>query len=308
MKKSKKALSLFIALMLAVLALPSAAFAAEDADAKTLEISTANQLVAFADAVNKGEYDGLTDAAVSLTADIDMTGVAWTPIGVADANWNIEHYFSGMFYGNGHKIYNLDFSSYYGNAVLHGLFGYTQGSTIRDLTIEGVLNINGKYGVVYFGVIAAYAEETKFINCTSNLNINNPGHFLSQSNTGGICGFAYKNTIDHCKNIGEFNITNADRQQFIGCYLGGICGQAEATSITNCYNTGNTFTSTSQYGSICANIYNGSKIQNCYSTASLTLQCPKGGAVNIGGILGILGTNSAVEHCYFAGTIKYGRK
>ena len=47
-------------------------------------------------AVDNGEYDDKTDAVVSLDADLDLTGVAWKPIGsVFDGEGNLLHYFGG---------------------------------------------------------------------------------------------------------------------------------------------------------------------------------------------------------------------
>ena len=40
-----------------------------------------DELLQFAQAVDNGEYDDKTDAVVSLDADLDLTGVTWTPIG-----------------------------------------------------------------------------------------------------------------------------------------------------------------------------------------------------------------------------------
>lgn len=66
-------------------------------------------MLKFAKAVNAGDYDEKTDAVVVLDADLDLSGVEWTPIGQANASGDIEHCFSGKFYGNGHVISNLDF-------------------------------------------------------------------------------------------------------------------------------------------------------------------------------------------------------
>lgn len=94
------------ALVLCLAMLPISAFAVE----KTA-ITNVDELLQFAKAVDDGEYDGKKDAVVSLEADLDLTGIAWAPIGsVFDGDGNLLHYFSGKFYGNGHTISNLDFS------------------------------------------------------------------------------------------------------------------------------------------------------------------------------------------------------
>ena len=108
----KCVVGIFFAVVLCLAMVPISALAA----GKTA-IRTVDDLLQFAKAVDNGEYDDETDAVVSLDADLDLKGVAWTPIGsVFDGDGNLLHYFSGRFYGNGHTISNLDFSKNYGKA------------------------------------------------------------------------------------------------------------------------------------------------------------------------------------------------
>ena len=74
----RKILSLLLSFTLCLTLLPTAAFA-EGPD--KISITTVDELLQFAKAVDKGEYKDKTDAVVSLDADLDLTGVAWTPIG-----------------------------------------------------------------------------------------------------------------------------------------------------------------------------------------------------------------------------------
>ena len=94
----------------------------EEQGGKTV-ITSVDELLKFAKAVNAGDYDEKTDAVVVLDADLDLSGVEWTPIGQANASGDIEHCFSGKFYGNGHVISNLDFSSGYGKGAVGRFFG-----------------------------------------------------------------------------------------------------------------------------------------------------------------------------------------
>lgn len=113
----KRIASLLAALALCLTLLPMAAFA-EDAvgaaQSSRTVITTVDELMQFAADVNAGAYDGKTDAVVSLESDLDLSGKTWTSIGCADNDANVPHFFSGKFYGNGHTISNLDFSSTYG--------------------------------------------------------------------------------------------------------------------------------------------------------------------------------------------------
>ena len=74
----KKVLSLLLTLCLAMTFVPMAAFAAGP---DKISITTVAELLQFAKAVDNGDYDDKTDAVVSLDADLDLTGVAWKPIG-----------------------------------------------------------------------------------------------------------------------------------------------------------------------------------------------------------------------------------
>lgn len=127
----KRIASLLAALALCLTLLPMAAFA-EDAvgaaQSSRTVITTVDELMQFAADVNAGAYDGKTDAVVSLESDLDLSGKTWTSIGCADNDANVPHFFSGKFYGNGHTISNLDFSSTYGNILYEslGFFGYIE--------------------------------------------------------------------------------------------------------------------------------------------------------------------------------------
>ena len=95
-------------------------------ESKTV-ITAVDELLQFAKDVNAGKYDNRTNAVVSLEADLDLTGVEWTPIGCTNDEGDVEHYFSGKFYGNGHSISNIDYASMYGKEDIGGLFGFLGG-------------------------------------------------------------------------------------------------------------------------------------------------------------------------------------
>jgi HAMP domain-containing protein len=72
----KCVVGIFFAVVLCLAMVPISALAVE----KTA-IRTVDDLLQFAKAVDNGEYDDKTDAVVSLEEDLDLTGVAWKPIG-----------------------------------------------------------------------------------------------------------------------------------------------------------------------------------------------------------------------------------
>ena len=64
--------SLLLILALCFTLLPTAVLAA---DSSKISITTVDELLQFAKAVDNGEYDDKTDAVVSLDADLDLTNV-----------------------------------------------------------------------------------------------------------------------------------------------------------------------------------------------------------------------------------------
>ena len=285
--------SLLLILALCFTLLPTAAFAADN---KT-SITTKDELLQFAKAVDNGEYKDKTDAVVSLDADLDLTGVAWTPIGsVFAADGTLQNYFSGKFYGNGHTISNLDFSENYGKTEYpsFGFFSEVYGAEISGLTIQGKLNVSNS-GYVYFGTVAGVAADSKISDCVSDVSFTDTDKYIN--GTVALCGYAINSTIEYCQNKGNFSITK-DLTSF---QMGGIVGLAENSTVQYCANTGDMTSWTSCTGGVVGQLYQASKIINCYSTGKMA---PLGkGTTDFGGIAGTVGKGTEIRHCYFAGEV-----
>ena len=291
----KKFLTFLLALCLVMALVPMTAFAEENEQNNKTTITTVDDLLKFAKAVDNGEYDDKTDAVVSLDADLDLTGIAWKPIGsVFAADGTLLHYFSGKFYGNGHTISNLDFSENYGKTEYpsFGFFSEVSGAEISGLTIQGKLNVSNS-GYVYFGTVAGVAADSKISDCASDVSFTDTDKYIN--GTVALCGYAINSTIEYCQNKGNFSITK-DVSSF---QMGGIVGLAENSIIQYCANTGD-MTSWAPYtGGIVGQLYQASKIINCYSTGKMV---PLGkGNTDFGGIAGIVGAGTEIRHCYFAG-------
>lgn len=115
------------------------------------QIGTPSELLWFAEHV---KVNGIQKAV--LTADIDMTGVKWTPIGTK------EKAFKGEFDGQGHVITNLNVND--PSLEYAGLFGYvskfSNPATIKNLGVFGEFS-----GGKYVGGIAGYSENSEITNC-----------------------------------------------------------------------------------------------------------------------------------------------
>lgn len=302
----KRIASLLAALALCLTLLPMAAFAEDTvgaAQSSRTVITTVDELMQFAADVNAGAYDGKTDAVVSLEADLDLSGKTWTSIGCADSNANVPHYFSGKFYGNGHTISNLDFSSTYGNILYEslGFFGYIKNAVISDLTVQGSVNVTEPKEFTALGLIVGESDNSTIRNCVSDISFTSSEIYLA--GYIGLCGYASNSTIEYCQSKGDISITRSDNDPS-SLYVGGIVGYAGgASEIRYCANTVNIEATAIHVGGIAGSLGSGNpSVTNCYSTGKLIVRgLPFGG--NIGGIVGTINGNTPIKHCYFAGEI-----
>ena len=286
----KRIAGILFALVLSLTMLPISAFAV-----KKTAITTVDQLLQFAKAVDNGEYDDKKDAVVSLEADLDLTGVAWKPIGsVFDGDGNLLHYFGGKLCRSRHTISNLDFSENYGKAEypVFGFFSVAYGAEISGLTIQGKLDVSNS-GYVFFGTVAGVAENSKISDCVSDVSFTDTDKYIN--GPAALCGYAINGTIEHCQNKGNFSVTT----DTTSLQMGGIVGVADNSTVQYCANTGDMTSWTPHTGGIVGQLYQGSKIINCYSTGKMV---PLGhGTTNFGGIAGTVGAGTEIRHCYFAG-------
>lgn len=227
------------------------------------EISSKDGLVWFEQQVNKNK-NSFNFITVKLTADIDMEGAAWTPVGQNDnsygpygaANNTVEY--NGIFDGNGKTIKNftitsVDPTSYIdnGNAVYSvGFFGYISGATIKDATFENV-TVTGHH---YMGVVAGYLETSSVIsnvvvkNCT--VNGSHKDNDYCGDKIGGIVGFVNNDCkIKNCQ-ISNTTIT-------AGRDAGQVAGYASLTDcVTGCTATNVTVSADTTTSCTGANINN----------------------------------------------------
>ena len=274
----KKILSLLVTGCL--LFVPTTAFADDN---KTV-IKTVDDLLAFSKAVNNGDYDKNKDAVVVLENDLDLTGVVWTPIGnVFDENGYIEHCFSGKFYGNGHTISNIDFTSIYGKDLLVGFFGDIEEAEVSGLTIEGnldVTNTDNEYTV--YGTIAGFAGDCTISDCVSNVSFNNNGKYVY--GFIGMVGQAYGTTFEYCENTADITISGDNGS----VYVGGIVGYAQiGTEVRYCSSTGDMVYAAPDAGGIVGSVAGGS-VSDCYFAGEIDLSqySAKKPYTRFGGIVG----------------------
>lgn len=139
-------------------------------------ISSAQELLTFAENVNAGEE--YTDCWFKQTKDIDLVGIEWPTIGVFDSS----HYFYGVYDGDGHTLKNLNVCKGGNNAFFGKL-----GGTVMNLGIE-----SGAISGACVGSIASHtcSSKARIINCYNKAAVNG-------SRAGGIAD-NFNGTIANC--------------------------------------------------------------------------------------------------------------
>lgn len=203
-----------------------------------------------------------------LADDIDLTGVAFSPIGT------YTYPFEGTFDGNGHKLINLKISSTaedVGPALTFkytyaGLFGVTKNATIKNITVENAdisASSTTEFCFVSSGAIVGYAVNTAFEDCSvvggkiyaKSKYFNSYSGSISgimqggkvtkaatsatvetddsenRASSGGIAGYSFGGTVlDHC--------TSKDTVKAVSsygvAYAAGLVGNARRIQATAC--------------------------------------------------------------------------
>ena len=196
------------------------------------EIGDAAALNALATYVNDG--NDASDKTFKQTADIDMSGISYTPIGVEETAP-----FKGTYDGNDYFILNIS-HSISGVHILSGLFGDLYG-TVKNVNLKDCY-----FTALRVGGIAAETHEGCLIqNCnvlggTITCSDNNPSE-VSGSYIGGIAGCNYQSTVENCFTTAALGgeawnkglVVSRSSGTVTDCYY--VNGIDNATdSITNC--------------------------------------------------------------------------
>ena len=219
-------------------------------------ISNASQLRWFASQVND---NGKNSICAQLTNDIDLNNVEWTPIGK-----NYSYPYKGTFDGQYHTIQKLSIT---GDASRNcGLFGYVDSGSIKNLTVQGKIELTGNGSSSYGagGLVGQlYGTAGSIRNCCNDVTVH------GGQNVGGIVGFV---------NSGYSSATKA---------------------INNCVNTGSISSSSNNAGGIVGYISGQVSVDSCYNRGTIT-----GGGWRAGGITAYLDSSYAtIKNCYTTGTV-----
>ena len=321
----KKVLSLLLTLCLVMIFVPMAAFAEETPSfgggTGTQEdpwlITSKEDLIALAVFLNSGKAETFDAENAGVgnchgyyfkqTADIDLTGVSWEPIGYSGS-----YYFAGNYDGDGHSIKNaistgkVDPDGF----ATAGIFGWVAFGSVKNLHVKNANFLAiGQNNYSYVGGIAGVCYGSSIKNC-SVVNSSLESKRNNNNNcAGSIVGYSTGGTFEKC--------AAENNQVKTMAYGGGFVGEVDDgygagnSTFTNCYVANCTVISETDdvQGTSFAGGFVGEMtdsvltVQNCYvyqatlSTAGTAVPGAKGTGVFAGNLWG--DSSIADTNCFF---------
>ena len=321
----KKLLSLLLALCLVMALVPMTAFAEEapsfgggtGTQGDPWLIASQEDLIALAEFLNSGNAEQFDAEAAGIgnchgyyfkqTADIDLTGVSWEPIGYSGS-----YYFAGNYDGDGHSIKNaistgkVDPDGF----ATAGIFGWVAFGSVENLHVKNANFLAiGQNNYSYVGGIAGVCYGSSIKNC---LVVNSSLESKRNNNNncaGSIVGYSTGGRFEKC--------AAENNQVKTMAYGGGFVGEVDDgygagnSTFTNCYVANCTVISetddvqgTSFAGGFVGEMTDSAlTVQNCYvyqatlSTEGTAVPGDKGTGVFAGNLWG--GSSIADTNCFF---------
>ena len=300
----KRIVSAVMALILCLTLLPTAALAADGAwdgsiatafaggtgtESDPYQIANGTELAYLASSVNSGEtYTGKNFV---LTANIDLNGLPWTPIGnsFSDALLEGSNYriFAGNFDGNGYTISNVSIGSETAplEADVFGLFGATAGK-ISNLNLDTV-SIHGIAKIASIGAVIGFA--------------------------GGLVGYS-GGYIENCHVTGLTMDMSAPSNVYAAAYcVGGLVGVLDETQLINECSVSGSITEKAGKGSIgglIGELGKAAKITYSRSDVTVNVKADSRGGANVGGFIGKgngkTDAETIIRNCYATGNVTGG--
>ena len=253
-----------------------------DSNTKTYTVYNADGLLAWNEAAQKDRSINCT-----LTADIDLTGKDWSPIGT-----NFYNSYTGTFDGGGHTIMGLTVTT---NDQYVGLFGRLgKAGTVKNVVMDGIqITCNHRLG--YAGGVAGFSWGGTIENCSVS------GSVSGTICAGGVVGIQWEASITGCS-------SSATVKGMV--QVGGVAGETNSgATMAACYATGNVTIEIDPINNILGGglvgFNAGSSVLACYATGNVTSTGSSTGYVHIGGFLGD-NYNTTVTACYWKNNHEQG--
>ena len=252
-----------------------------DSNTNTYTVYNADGLLAWNEAAQKDRSINCT-----LTADIDLTGKDWSPIGT-----NFYNSYTGTFDGGGHTIMGLTVTT---NDQYVGLFGRLgKAGTVKNVVMDGIqITCNHRLG--YAGGVAGFSWGGTIENCSVS------GSVSGTICAGGVVGIQWEASITGCS-------SSATVKGMV--QVGGVAGETNSgATMAACYATGNVTIEIDPINNILGGglvgFNAGSSVLACYATGNVTSTGSGTGNVHIGGFLG--GNYTTVTACYWKNNHEQG--
>ena len=247
----KKFLTFLLALCLVMALVPMTAFAEETPSfgggTGTQEdpwlITSQEDLIALAEFLNSGNAETFDTENAGVgnchgyyfkqTADIDLTGVTWEPIGYSGS-----YYFAGNYDGGGHSITNavstgkVDPDGF----ATAGIFGWVAFGSVENLHVKNANFVaTGQNNYSYGGGIAGVCYGSSIKNCSVENSSLESRRNNNNNCAGSIVGYSTGGTFEKCA---------AENNQIrTMAYGGGFVGEVDDdpdygvgnSTFTNCY-------------------------------------------------------------------------
>ena len=321
----KRILGIALAICMMIFCVPMGVFAAEapsfsggtGTQGDPWLIASQADLIALAEFLNSGNAEQFDAESAGVgnchgyyfkqTADIDLTGVTWEPIGYSGG-----YYFAGNYDGGGHSITNavstgkVDSEGY----ATAGIFGWVAFGSVENLHVKNANFVaTGQNNYSYVGGIAGSCYGSSIKNCSVENSSLESRRNNNNNCAGSIVGYSTGGTFEKCA---------AENNQIrTMAYGGGFVGEVDDD-----YGVGNsTFTNgyvancnvisetddvqgTSFAGGFAGQVTNFTlTIQNCYvyqatiSTEGTAVPGTKGTGVFAGNLW--MGSTIADTNCFF---------
>lgn len=239
-------------------------------------VTSAEGLKAVADIANNGNL-GIN---ITLTENINLTDMEWTPIGT-----DYNNAYTGTFNGGGHTITGLTVT---GSDQYAGLFGHIgSGGTVKDVTMEEV-KIESNNDMSAVGGVAG-CSRGNIENCSVSGSVIGRG---MNSIVGGVVGYQNGGFLTGCSSSATVNA---------GCTAGGVAGISDSgATLTACYATGDVTLESINTGNYAGGVVgintNSSTLIACYAWGSVSGS--GSGTIYVGGVTGdnLDGTLTACYH------------
>ena len=250
-----------------------------DSSTKTYTVYNADGLLAWNEAAQKDRSINCT-----LTADIDLTGKGWTPIGT-----DYDNSYTGTFDGGGHTIMGLTVTTNYQYVGLFGRLG--EAGTVKNVVMEGVNN----HSLGYAGGVVGFSRGGTIENCSVS------GSVSGTLCAGGVVGAQWGASITGCSSSATVKGTR---------YVGGVAGDTNSgATMAACYATGNVTIELGHrdrvdVGGLVGFNAGRNGLLACYATGNVTSTGSGASKVYIGGLLG--GNYTTVTACYWKNNYEQG--